>query len=815
MSGESGHRISPAKPEAVMSEILAFRKVVALSLAALLCIVFAPALLRAQGAGLTPGPGGSAGVLDDTSGAETEEAVQPSGMEEEGIGALIETLIDEPVELSPGREEFLGGVPSAGEAVEPSAGEIEEAVQLSGAEGEEEFELPPIEWSDLAELYDLSPVEVERPIFAARPQDPFYWEVVSGAPKPDVTLLGPLPERLEEGVEFTDVAADWIYHQKSAGLTELRGHVMVVYDTTIISSDEATLNELDEIYRFFGEGRVFVDDADFTLECDELEIHDADEEKMIYIRGPSTLVVFADDDAKEPGEDSSRRERLEYALKQNDTTITFTDAEYDYENDIFDAHGGVRFEQPGKYAKGGEFHGEDETDYMLFTGDCEFWQEDGQWLYQYEIVEDQEDPPSRRDRITRALLSVPSTITSDEAEAKGEDGWLQLRSYSGNVVYFHQTDKHAECRTFTLWYTEEEKKEEGEEAGEEGPVEPEKAPSPKIPPGIGSPRLASDFPPGYVPWKAAAEALEAVAGGVDELPASAEQPRVEEEPEQAIDRLAFRERAEQMRRRLAGEPDEEPAPEEDVGEEDDIATDGETIADAAGMEPEQSPIAESVESDEGVRGPVDLLGEEPVAEEPSNGQEFEFEFPAGETMPPSGAVGSIAELGERVEEVRAEPTEEEEEAPQDQLLMEGDVFFRQENGDWLFEYDVVREEEESEDAVEQYRKWANGSCDVFHVWMDDEIVEATGSVFGEQENQRGSCDFLRYIGELDMMYVRGNVDVQREDKHKLLSEEGFIFFTTNIFEALGAVQTTVMVDVEERRTQAQEGTSEEEETTEE
>jgi len=35
--------------------------------------------------------------------------------------------------------------------------------------------------------------------------------------------------------------------------------------------------EKNEIYRFFGEGRVFVDDADFTLECDELEVHDAEE----------------------------------------------------------------------------------------------------------------------------------------------------------------------------------------------------------------------------------------------------------------------------------------------------------------------------------------------------------------------------------------------------------------------------------------------------------------------------------------------------------------------------------------------------------
>jgi hypothetical protein len=43
-----------------------------------------------------------------------------------------------------------------------------------------------------------------------------------------------------------------------------------------------------------------------------------------------------------------------------------------------------------------------------------------------------------------------------------------------------------------------------------------------------------------------------------------------------------------------------------------------------------------------------------------------------------------------------------------------------------------------------------------------------------------------------------------------MSQEGFIFFSTKVFEALGSVQTTVMVDVEERRSQAQEGEGTEE-----
>jgi hypothetical protein len=67
---------------------------------------------------------------------------------------------------------------------------------------------------------------------------------------------------------------------------------------------------------------------------------------------------------------------------------------------------------------------------------------------------------------------------------------------------------------------------------------------------------------------------------------------------------------------------------------------------------------------------------------------------------------------------------------------------------------------------------------------------------------------LKYIGEFDMAYLNGNIAVHREGKHQLMSQEGFIFFSTDIFEALGNVETKVMVDVEEQRSEAQGGTSE-------
>ncbi len=723
-------------------------RIIALCLIVLIILAVSPTFILAQSPSAGSPPSTPTEETGDLSGSESEDAVRPSGMEPENAvqpsgmegeaSGIFTGLTDDPFQLSPGEDESITG-DEMGPPLPPGFVPLEPLGPPPRESDDEEFMLPEIEVPDFGERVDRGPSDTGQSIFSRRPSDEFYQGVVTGAARPDISLLGPLPEMIEEGVEFTDVAADWIYHQKSVGLTELRGHVMVIYDTTIISCDEAILDEKNEIYHFFGEGRTFVDDADFTLECDELEIHDAEGEKMVYISGSSTMVVFVDEDAEEPGEDSTRRERLEYALSRQDTTITFTDAEYDYENDIFDAHGGVRFEQEDKYAQGDEFHGEGETDYMLFTGDCEFWQADGHWLYEHRLIEDEEDPPSKGDRLTRALMSVPSTITCDEAEAKGEEGWLQLRTNSGNIVYFHQDDKHAECETFTLWYSEEE---EGDGDGATG--EPDEIPEPQIPPGFGTLRLASEFPSDYTPWETSSTPTV-------ELPDGAE----EDEPLEEFADL---------------------------------------------------PV-ESVESVEESEATEEVIVEDDIVEEEESGDEFEFEFPSGETTEPGGTIGSLAELGELAEEYTAmadELTEEDLEGPRNEILLEGNVFFRQENGDWLFEYDVIREEEESEEDIEQYRRWANGSCDTLHVWMDDEKVEALGSIFGEQDNQDLAAEFLRYVAEMDMLYLRGNIVVHREGKHQIMANEGFLFFSTNVFEALGSVRTTVTVDVEELREEAQE-----------
>ena len=684
------------------------------------------------------------------------------------------------------------------DAVQPSGGQAE-AIDLSAGDESDLFPLPNINQITDEELLEsqLSVGEEERTIFNARPYDPFYEQVVSEASRPDITRLGPLPEILEEGVKFTDVAGDWIYYQKSAGLTEIRGHCMVIYETTIISSDEAILDEKNEIYRFFGEGRVFVDDADFTLECDELEIHDAEGEKTVYIIGQSTLLVYADEDAEEPGEDSTRRDRLTYALKQHDTIITFTDAEYDYENDIFDAHNGVRFEQPDKYAEGGEFHGENETEYVLFTGNCEFWQQDGLWLYEHRVVEDKEDPPSRGDKITRALLSVPTTITCDEFESNTSSGWLQMRSEGDNVVYFKQDDKHAECDYFTLFFTDSDKEDEGEEEisdeprnllepEEVQPEEPEEDRGWIKPPGYGTLRLASEYPSGYIPWgQGSAETGERIV-----MPGS--------------DQIGIAEWGQLL---VLEEPPDETTP--DTASETGFDPELFGLSDEAGDRIEQY-LGDFMNVDP--NAPHGELTGDPTATGPSINDPFNEQAPSipGET-PPVDAIqepdiqaehDSMDFLTQREDteiELVTEGIPEDFEGGRDEIFMHGNVFIRQENGDWLFDYDIVDEEEETEENIEQYRKWANGSCDMLHVWTVDEIVEAIGSVYGEQDNQNLATDFAKYIADLDMVYLNGHVAVNREGKHSLLSNEAFMFLTTNIFEALGNVQTRVMVDVEEQR----------------
>jgi len=762
----------PASPDDI-----ALREVLRLIIAVVMVLFIGPFCLYAQDAGLQSGPANGTGETAGLSGSGSEKAVQPSGMEVEPVN--LSPFEGENL-LIPGSEETMDLSPAEGEA-------------LIGPPAEGEFALPEIAMPDYAELYDLSPSEAERAVFAARPRDPFYEEVVAGAPEPDVTRLGPLPEIKEEGVEFTDVAADWIYYQKSAGLTELRGHVMVVYDTTIISSDEATLDETNEIYKFFGEGRVFVDDKDFTLECDELEIHDSEDEKTIYMRGSSTMLVYADKDAKPPGEDSTKRQRLEYALKQQDTTITFTDAEYNYDKDIFDAHGGVRFEQTDKYAQGDEFHGENETEYALFEGSCEFWQKDGKWLYDNKVVEDKESPPSRGDKITRALLSVPTKVTCDEAETKGKDGWMQLRSSGGNVVYFHQDDKHAECEKFTLWYTEEEeqKKTEVEEPPrnllEEPVVAEEEEPQYTVPPGFGTLRPASDFPTDWVPWEPGSTSMGEGSVLFEGIIPGTELPRLPG----VIPSVP---------------PGTVPVDLSDVQEStskpegENLGSNEGAAASVGAAGPTESGTPGSAEASEGAN-PVAPV-EEPQASEPVE------TATGGEAIETSGPVGSIAELGEEGREAVTGAPVEEPTGPRDEIIMEGNVFARQENGNWLFDYDIVDEEKETEESIEQYRKWANASCDYFQIWTRKEIVEATGAVSGEQDNQNLASDFLRYLGKLEMMYLRGNVVVHREGKHEVLSNEAFLFFSTKVFEALGAVQTKLMVDVEEQRTKSQGGTEE-------
>jgi hypothetical protein len=689
-------------------------KVAVLSFVVLICLALSPFVLKAQENLLSPRESHATPEVN-LSGGNGDQTVQPSG----GNG-------DQAVQPSGGEEELpagSAGIFDLGPSLS-SGDETTEEAPVDRSAGETETALPQIELLE-GEPYEKSPSEAEG-VIGLRPKSEYYDEVVKDAPKPDISLLGPIPEKLDKGVEFSDVAADWIYYQKSTGMTELKGHVMIIYDTTIISSDEAVLDEKNKIYHFFGEGRVFVDDSDFTLDCDDLEIHDAETEKMILIKGASTMVVFADKEAVKPTKTATNRAKLEYALKQQDTTITFTDAEYNYDKHIFDAHGGVRFEQSDKYASGGDFHGEDERDYMLFKDKCEFWQKDGKWLYTYDIVKDKESPPSRGDKIKRALLSVPTTITCLEAEAEGEDGWLELRNAPGDVVYFKQDDKHAECDKFTIWYTEEEETQAEIIEPQTGPqnllVEKEEAKTeekPKYvrPPGFGTLYPESTYSAEFIPWEA-------------------------------------------------------------------------------------NPIPRWSSEGTGTAQDYSLSTGQPEGLDSSvNYQVSSAEPDVFNTS--TGIMNEVTEPGGLLDEMRAESgvesSTQNSKVPHNEMLMQGNVFARQENGDWLFTYDIVNEKDEDEDTVKQYRKWANASTDLLHVWMDDNKVEAIGSVKGEQDNQNGAADFVRYIGDFDMAYIRGNILINREGKHSVSSGEGFLFFSTKVFQALGNVVTKLMVDVQKEQ----------------
>ncbi|MFH1676360.1 MAG: hypothetical protein ABIC40_04970, partial [bacterium] len=211
------------------TESVTLPKVAALVVLIVLFLSLVPVLIRAEESG-SAGTGTDA-TSDETdlSGSEGENAVELSGGETENSG-LLQNLVDQPLPGTDTPESDLSGYEGEPEI---SAGETESGVTR------EEYEIPEAMGKDYAEFYDISPSETERNIFKIRPWDPFYEKVISEAPAPDIKMLGPLPEVIEEGVNFTDVAADWIYSRKSAGLTDLRGHVMIVYETTIISCDEA------------------------------------------------------------------------------------------------------------------------------------------------------------------------------------------------------------------------------------------------------------------------------------------------------------------------------------------------------------------------------------------------------------------------------------------------------------------------------------------------------------------------------------------------------------------------------------------------
>lgn len=135
---------------------------------------------------------------------------------------------------------------------------------------------------------------------------------------------------------------------------------------------------------------------------------------------------------------------------------------------------------------------------------------------------------------------------------------------------------------------------------------------------------------------------------------------------------------------------------------------------------------------------------------------------------------------------------------------EGNVNFHQENGDWLVEHKIVDPEEETEDTMEDLAKPADGVTDRFKMWTETEDFEAEGNIRVWQEHQEAKMDYAKYLKEMDRLGVSGNVEVHREDKHNLLSNEGILWLTTKVYEAFGDVKSDAMLDVEEEIDKAKE-----------
>ena len=137
------------------------------------------------------------------------------------------------------------------------------------------------------------------------------------------------------------------------------------------------------------------------------------------------------------------------------------------------------------------------------------------------------------------------------------------------------------------------------------------------------------------------------------------------------------------------------------------------------------------------------------------------------------------------------------------LTLDKDVWLHQENGDWLFEAELIGEDE-SDDVKDDARKWATLTCDELLIHTDTEDAEASGSVDVKQEHQKGKSDKAFYKREYDLLHLVGNVEVQREEKNTVFAEEVFLFLTSRIFEARGNVRTTAWMDVDEEQRKKEE-----------
>lgn len=287
------------------------------------------------------------------------------------------------------------------------------------------------------------------------PPVPHLGDLPPGRPDPEIffdpsTLPGPLPppptvtQRPAPGSRFTDIQADHLIQDRIEELLTLDGNVVVVYEDITIRAQQGLINEREESAAFWGEGGVEVESDDGLLNTLDLTLEFAEETKKLTAVGEVHAVIFA----KEPqplAPGATRRDKFTRAFRERETTLTGDVLHYWWGTREFHLWAEERplaeVLQPGRTAKARDIqYTREPAELIRLEGAVELWQENGQWLYDHDLIE-------RKDsKVLKALMAVPSTVTCDFLT---HDEGRKLTLLDG-AVHWVQSDKSFQAAKVTI-----------------------------------------------------------------------------------------------------------------------------------------------------------------------------------------------------------------------------------------------------------------------------------------------------------------------------------------------------------------------------